>query len=265
MAFRDNFKSQIAAQFMIVAGSALLACGQQTANIPSLSAQDIVERLMTARNRQTQQLQGIDAVRVYRIDYAGFGGNRHAEMQVVSSFVSPNKKDFRIISQSGSKFLLDHILSKLLDSEKDYQLDEADSDLNSRNYEFQLLGTEPVAGNPAYVLRISPRRKAKYLCHGKIWVDSHDFAIVRLEGEPAKNPSFWVSHTQMANTYQKLGDFWLPVHKDATTEVRLGGKAVLSIDFSGYRITENTRGSLEASSWKNWVGLLSDSPSADQR
>jgi hypothetical protein len=29
----------------------------------------------------------------------------------------------------------------------------------------------------------------------------------------------------------------------------MGGKAVLAIDFSGYRITEKPRGSLEASSW----------------
>jgi hypothetical protein len=183
------------------------------------------------------------------VDYQGFGGARHAEMQVVSTYVSPDKKDFRVLSQSGSRFLLDRILNKLLESEKEDQLDEADSELSPRNYQFQLLGTEQVAGNDAYVLQITPRRKAKYLCRGKIWVNARDFAIVRLEGEPARNPSFWVSHTQMANTYQKVGEYWLPVHKDATTDVRLGGKAVLAIDFSGYRITEKPKGSLEASSW----------------
>ncbi len=249
MAFRDNLTTQVAAQVVLVTGCILLGFGQDSAPVSNLSTDAIVERLMTARSRQARQLQSVDVIRTYRVDYQGFGGNRHAEMQVVSSYVSPNKKDFRVLSQSGSRFLLDHILSKLLDSEKDYQLDEADSDLSPRNYEFQLLGTEPVAGADAYILEITPRRKAKYLCRGKIWVSAHDFAIVRLEGEPAKNPSFWVSHTQMANTYQKLGDYWLPVHKDATTDVRLGGKAVLAIEFSGYRITEKPRGSLEASSW----------------
>jgi hypothetical protein len=249
MVFRDRLTTQVAAQVLVVAGSLLLAVGQDAAPASHLSTETIVERLMTARNRQARQLQTVDVVRDYRVDYQGFGGSRHAEMQVVSSYVSPNKKEFRILSQSGSRFLLDHILSKLLDSEKDYQVDEADSDLSSRNYQFQLLGTEKVAGTDAYILQITPRRKTKYLCHGKIWVSAGDFAIIRLEGEPAKNPSFWVSHTQMANTYQKVGDYWLPVHKDATTDVRLGGKAVLAIDFSGYRITENPRGSLEASSW----------------
>ncbi|HVO59312.1 MAG TPA: sigma-E factor regulatory protein RseB domain-containing protein [Terriglobales bacterium] len=260
MVFRDRLTTQVAAQVLVVAGSVLFALGQDAAPVSNLSTEAIVERLMTARNRQARQLQTIDVVRDYRVDYQGFGGNRHAEMQVVSSYVSPNKKDFRIVSQSGSRFLLDHILGKLLDSEKDAQLDEADSDLSPRNYQFQLLGTEQVAGNDAYILQITPRRKAKYLCRGKIWVNVRDFALVRLEGEPAKNPSFWVSHTQMANTYQKLGDYWLPVHKDATTDVRLGGKAVLAIDFSGYHITEKPRGSLEASSW-TLFGL----PSPDTR
>lgn len=265
MVFGDRLTTQVAAHVLVVAGSVLFAFGQDAAPVSNLSTDTIVERLMTARSRQTRQLQAIDVVRDYRIDYQGFGGNRHAEMQVASTYVSPDKKDFRIISQSGSRFLIDHILGKLLETEKDAQLDEADFDLSTRNYDFQLLGTEQVAGSDAYVLQITPRRKAKYLCRGKIWVNTRDFAIVRLEGEPAKNPSFWVSHTQMANTYQKLGEYWLPVHKDATTEVRMGGKAVLAIDFSGYRITEKPRGSLEASSWTLFGLANPATPTSDHR
>jgi MucB/RseB N-terminal domain len=265
MVFRDNWAIQLTAQVLVVAGfSVLIAFGQEAAPGWSPSTETIVERLMTARSRQARQLHALNVVRDYRVDYHGFGGSRHAEMQVMSSYISPNRKDFRIISQSGSRFLLDHILNKLLESERDYQLDEADSDLSPRNYEFKLLGTDQVAGNDAYVMEITPRRKAKYLCRGRIWVSARDFAIVRLEGEPAKNPSFWVSHTQMANTYQKVGEFWLPVHKDATTDLRLGGRAVLAIDYSRYRIAQNARGSLEASSWALWGTSPPDPPPADQ-
>lgn len=261
---RDLRATQVAAQLLLVAGSALFVFGQQAAPVATPSTDTIVERMVTARTRQFHQLQALDVVRDYHVDYRGLGGERHAQMQVVTSYVSPNKKDFRIVSQSGSRFLLDRILNKLLESEKDYQADEADSDLTPRNYQFKLLGTDQVAGNDAYMLEITPRRKAKYLCRGKIWVNTRDFAIVRLEGAPAKNPSFWISHTEMANTYSKIGDFWLPVHKDATTDVRLGGKAVLAIDYSGYRITQNPKSSLEASSW-TLFGIPRPDPAADQR
>jgi MucB/RseB N-terminal domain len=264
MLVADRWASQVAAQLLLVTGSVLLTFGQHSTAAETPSANVIVERMMTAKSRQTQQLQSFDVIRAYRVDYQGLGGARHAEMQVASTYVSPNRKAFRIISQSGSRFLLDRIINKLLESEKEYQLDEADSDLSPHNYEFKLLGTEQVAGNDSYVMEITPRRKAKYLCRGKIWVDTRDFAIVRLEGEPAKNPSFWVTHASMANTYQKIGDFWLPAHKDATSDVRLGGKAVLAIDFSGYRVIANPKGSLEAS--RLLLGMPRPAPSpVDQR
>lgn len=255
MVFSKRWARLSAANALLIAGSVLLASGQQAAPVPNLSADSIVDKLMTAKNRQAEHLQAVDAIRDYKVDYRGLGGTRHAEMQVVSTYTSPNKKDLRVVSQSGSRFLLDHILNRLVQSEKDYQLDEADSDIGPRNYQFRLLGTDRVAGDDAYVMEIVPRRKAKYLCRGKVWVNARDFAIVRLEGEPAKNPSFWISHTEMANTYQKIGDFWLPVHKDAVTDVRMGGKAVLAIDYSRYRITPSPKGSLEASSW-----MLFDAP-----
>ncbi len=260
----DNWALQVTAQVLIVAGSAWFGFAQETAAASTPSTETVVDRLMSAQNRQLRQLQSFDVVRNYRVDYHGFGGARHAEMQVLTSYVSPNRKEFRVISENGSKFLLDHILNKLLESEKDYQLDQSDSDLSPRNYEFKLLGTERSNNDTLYLIEITPRRKAKYLCHGEIWVNARDFGIVRLEGQPAKNPSFWISHTQMANTYQKLGDFWLPVHKDASSDVRLGGKAVLTIDYSDYRITQNSKSPLEAFS-EELFGIARPTPPAEDR
>ncbi len=204
---RDSWATQVTAPLLIFAGSVLVAHKQAPARVAPLSTDAIVERLMTTRARRLRELDALNVVLAYRVDYHGFGGARHAEMRVVSSYVSPNKKNFRILSESGSRFLLEHILNELLESEKEYQLEEADSDLSPRNYEFKLLGIERVAGNDSYVIQITPRRKTKYLCYGKIWVNAQDFAIMRLEGAPAKNPSFWISHTRLANTYQKVGNF----------------------------------------------------------
>ncbi len=246
--FAENWATQISAQILLMAASALFAAGQQPAAAPTPSTDVIVERMMTTRTRQMRQLQAFEVLRDYRVDYHGVGGEHHAEAQVATSYLSPDKKEFRIVSKSGSKFLLDHIVNKLLESEREDQKAETESELSPRNYDFRLLGMEHANNNDSYVMEITPRRKAKYLCRGKIWINAGDYGITRLEGEPAKNPSFWISHTEMANTYRKIGDFWLPVHKDATTEVRLGGKAVLAIDYSGYRVIPGPK-SLEASTW----------------
>jgi hypothetical protein len=87
------------------------------------------------------------------------------------------------------------------------------------------------------VLKVEPRAKDKFLYYGRIWVDAEDFAVVRLEAEPAKNPSFWTRKTEIEQVYIKIGDFWLPSHNHSVTAIRLGGSAELTIDYKDYEIT----------------------------
>ena len=44
------------------------------------------------------------------------------------------------------------------------------------------------ADHPQYVLNVIPRTDEKFLYRGKIWVDAKDFAVTRIEAEPAKEP-----------------------------------------------------------------------------
>jgi hypothetical protein len=161
-------------------------------------------------------------------------------MQVEATYVAPDKKDFKIVSQSGSKLLLNRVLLKLLDSEKEALQEplRQQTELSPRNYEFSLVETQHTPEGDFYVLALTPRQKSKFLYRGKIWVEARDMAVAHIESEPAKNPSFWISHTQIEHRYTKVGDFWLPAHNQSITQVRLGGKAVLTIDYTDYEITE---------------------------
>ena len=87
------------------------------------------------------------------------------------------------------------------------------------------------------MLNLLPKTKNKYLYRGKIWVDAKDFAVVRIEGEPARNPSFWIKKTEVRHSYVKVNDFWLPAENHTESVIRLGGKAILSIEYKDYKIT----------------------------
>jgi hypothetical protein len=69
---------------------------------------------------------------------------------------------------------------------------------------------------------------------GRIWVDSEDYALVRAEGNPAKNPSFWTKSTHFVQVYQKSGRLWFPLSTQSVTEARIFGTTGVSIEYFDY-------------------------------
>jgi hypothetical protein len=210
---------------------------------PLLSTDVIVQRLIAANAQRSQALRGYRGTRAYHLEYHGLFGSHDAAMQVEAIYTAPDRKDFKVLSQSGSKLLVNRVLLKLLSSEQEAQKEQnrRELEISPKNYDFALAGTEHTPSGDFYVLEVSPKGRSKYLYRGKLWVDARDFAAARMQGEPARNPSFWVSHTRIEYRWAKIGGFWLPIHNESVTQVRMGGKAVLTIDYTDYQIQGVTR------------------------
>ena len=219
----------------------LVALGH-TANAQQLSADQVVQNLVRMNRARADALQAYQGTRKYRIDYRGFPSNRSAEMVVSVKYHSPGTKDFVIQSTTGSTLIIERAFKKMLQAEQE----ASDAEFQRRcaltedNYHFTLVGYESAA--PAlYVLKVEPRTNNKFLYRGRIWVSAKDFAVVRLEAEPAKNPSFWTKKSEIVQVYTKVGDFWLPFSNRSVSAIRLGGRAELSIDYQDYQITGATQ------------------------
>lgn len=89
------------------------------------------------------------------------------------------------------------------------------------------------------MMDVEPLVASKFLYRGKIWVDAADFAVVKMKTEPSKSPSFWISRTQINYTGAKTDGFWMPQEMRSETSVRIGGVAVLTIDYGNYRIASS--------------------------
>jgi hypothetical protein len=205
-----------------------------------LSADQVVRKLQQRNAQRAAALGEVDAIRTYRIHYVGFPSARDAEVVAKVIYRAPNSKQFQIISQSGSKFVIDHVLRRLMDTERD-AADEEDQRamaLTTENYQFTLVGYELTKDGAQYVLELHPRNQNRFLCQGKIWVDANDFAVVRMEGQPAHNPSLWIRKTEIEHRYQKVGDFWLPLENHTESLIRMGGHASLSIEYKDYKVTK---------------------------
>lgn len=221
-------------------GALLPQTEKQVARKPALPAEEIVSRLEEKNLAREAMLREIQGRRIYRVDASGFFGSHHAEAVVEFSYVPPHPKEFRIVSQSGSTFVVNHVIKKLLEAEKEAgeSKNRERTALTSRNYEFALPGDGLDPDALQYVLNVAPKTDYKYLYRGKVWIDATDFAVARIEAEPAENPSFWIKRTAIIHTYKKIGDLWLPAEDKSESWMRFGGQAHLSIEYTDYKVVQ---------------------------
>ena len=211
-----------------------------------LSVDQVVDNLVRKDGERAQALRHYESTRIYRLAYHGFPGDREAEMTVEATYDSPSTKSFKVISQTGSKLIIDRVFKRLLESEKEAVEPgmHARTLLNRDNYDFALIGFVSSGVNIAdqgsqYVLAVYPKTKSKYLYRGKVWVDGTDFAVTRIDAEPAQNPSFWTKKSEIRHEYMKVQDFWLPRRNESVSYIRLGGRATLTIEYNHYRVSDS--------------------------
>ena len=109
-----------------------------------------------------------------------------------------------------------------------------DSAISADNYSLNLLGEQQLGPYRCFIAEAVPKRKDKYLFEGKLWIDVDDYAVVRIEGHPARKLSFWIQRADFVRQYQKIDGFWLPQKDQTFVQVRLYGKKVLSIEHQNY-------------------------------
>jgi len=204
--------------------------------IPSLSTAQIVEQMTQRDQARHQALRHYHSLRHYLVEYRGFSADLTAKMDVEANYDIESGKSFQILSQSGSNFLIEKVLKRAVESEKEAAREKGTTALTAEHYRFKLLGSESHNGRPAYILDVEPRVASKFLFRGKIWVDAAEFAVVKMETQPAKSPSFWISKTLILCTNAKTGEFWFPEKLRSETRVRIGGSAVLTIDYGKYEV-----------------------------
>lgn len=211
----------------------LLAAGQ-TAAPPTPNADEVMAKVFV-RDRQRENLsQGYSGHRRYVLENEKW--HKKAELLVAVRTNADGTKNFEVLNEDGWKGANKHVLRKMLESETETSHPEVRSKtrLTPENYAFEFVQVDQVDGRPAYVIGVTPKREDKYLFEGKIWIDAVDFALVRCEGKPAKNPSFWTRSIHFVHQYQKADEFWFPHTTQSVTDARIFGKTDVIIHYFDY-------------------------------
>lgn len=217
----------------------LIAAALFAAESAAPSLDEILDRMAETDAARTQATHRITCMRRYVVTNARF--NKRAELVVKSVWTNPGYKDFEIVSESGTPVLRKKILYRMLEGEKETAIaTRGRTPITRANYDFRLLGAETLNQRPAWVLELKPRFEKRYLLRGRAWVDAADFAVIRMEGTCAKNPSFWTREVRMSLEYTKYGEFWLPVRSRSQTDARLFGVSQVIIDYYDHSVEPAT-------------------------
>ena len=203
----------------------------QNSPAESLSGSELFAKLLENNHSRDGRLQRYSETRRYVV--TNQKGKIHAATEVRLHYHAPNEKSFDTLCEEGSGTVRNLVFRRLMESEVETASGRShrDSSITPVNYEFQFLRKEDGDGRRYFVVQAIPRRKDKYLFEGKIWIDSQDFAIAKIEGQPARNPSFWIHRVDFVRQYQKIGDFWLPLKDESITHLKIVGTKILTIEY----------------------------------
>jgi len=198
------------------------------------TADEVVARMMSNDGERLATLHGYTATRRYVLENQTH--HKRAEMLVRMICREDGSKHFEVVSENGWGGARKHVFPRLLEAEMEAARPDARerSRITPENYTFEMSGTECVRGRRAYVIAIEPKTPNKYLARGRIWIDADEYAILRVDGKPAKNPSFWIKSVHFTHDYDKSGSFWFPVSDHSATDVRIFGDTVMTIEYFDY-------------------------------
>jgi hypothetical protein len=169
--------------------------------------------------RQDEPLREYRAFRRLRAESERFA--KRATLDAWTELRGDGTFRFFIVREEGAESVRHRVLRAALHAEaRAFAEDGTErSRLVPSNYEFG--AAESLAGG-LFRVPIKPRRSDALLLNGAA-VFSADGDLVRLEGQPAKKPSFWISRLQLVREYERIAGVRVPVRVTSSASLRFVG------------------------------------------
>ena len=226
--------------FTLILGLCLLTTttlGFQEQSVPAVqpenppSVDQILDRMKIHNEWQGRYLIEYRAQRTFHAANLRF--EEDATLEVRTTFRRPDTIESQVLRAEGSRLIRERVFDNVLKAENEThsKLAKQQVDIVPANYSFSYIGQELCDDRKCYRLGITPRRREKYLIQGQIWIDAEDWSVVRIQGSPAKRPSFWTRQTQIDHRYKRIDGMWLNDSLESTSDILIAGRSTLKIQY----------------------------------
>jgi len=149
------------------------------------------------------------------------GKGEYGWMDVMTEFTPQNGLSYTVLSEGGSSRIRTRALRNVLDREVEASrsADARAAAFSTENYRYELGGVLP----NAIQIGLMPRREDPRLINGLATMDQRTASLSYVEGDLAKNPSFWVRDVRIARRYRSIAGVTLPTDVRSTARVRMIG------------------------------------------
>jgi hypothetical protein len=158
-------------------------------------------------------------------------GSRSGWLEAITEYSPSTGFRYEVTAEGGSESVRTKVLRAVLDGERDAiaQGEYTRSALARVNYLFRPDGIDE--DGLANVL-LSPRRKERVLISGRMFLQPDDGHLVRVQGQLAKSPSFWIKNVEIVRTYERIEGVVVPVSLTSNAQLRFLGSGTLRMTYA---------------------------------
>jgi hypothetical protein len=158
------------------------------------------------------------------------GSGQKAWLDVRTEFSLTSGLLYEVTGEGGSGYIRSRVLRSLLNEEQRLIAHGRTSTvaLSTENYQFSPAGLDE---SGLAVVDLQPQRKDRSLIAGRMLLAPETGDLVRLEGRLAKNPSFWVTRTNVVRSYRRINGVLMPVSLETSAQLRIFGSSALRMTY----------------------------------
>jgi hypothetical protein len=199
---------------------------------PPSQAQRIVASLEANSVRDERLVEAFDTDKTFTV---ARDGETKARVVAALRFTAPDVKVFTVLESGGSNFIRTRVIDKMMATEIELARSRSRTRaaISSDNYEFGPVRED----GDAFVIETLPRRQDEFLVKGRVWITKDGFHLKRIEGEPARSPSFWTRHIRFVSEFGPVDGVWVPVRTMAWVTVRWVGEYQVQAVCGPYRMS----------------------------
>jgi hypothetical protein len=142
---------------------------------------------------------------------------------------------YQVLGFEGDHTVQKEVIARYIQAEIEAQRDQSAAiAVTPDNYKFHYKNRGELEGRSVFVFQVTPKKKADGLFRGEVWIDADTYLKVQEKGYLVKNRSIFLKRVEFTRQYEIRDGHSVPRHTESVADVRMVGKAELTIDYTNF-------------------------------